>query len=156
MQLSNGSCLMAHLFKLSYESHAAKLLDARPMTSCSEQGDKRSQSKSALHARRQQAITLECMLPRVAQIRAGIKRRFVAPGGNDCDQSSIDYLGGFVETEASCWALPPASASDRKRTSKSSCSSPFSDMLLPRLRVPCNTSLQWTQTTHRLRGMKAN
>ncbi|KAA6427181.1 MAG: hypothetical protein FRX49_02938 [Trebouxia sp. A1-2] len=37
--------------------------------------------------------------------------------------------------------LPPARASDRKRTSKSSCSRPFSERLLLRLLELCNTSL---------------
>ena len=52
---------------------------------------------------------------------------------------------------ASLRGLPPARASERKRTSKSSCKRPFSDRLPDRLPELCSSSLQATATRVRRR-----
>ena len=61
-----------------------------------------------------------------------------------------------MEPVVSFRGLPPARASDRKRTSKSSCSKPFSERLLLRLLELCNTSLHFTAQSLKWKNICVN
>jgi hypothetical protein len=81
------------------------------------------------------------MLQHVEECVATLKKPHIAEVLSTVSRFKIQYLEGCVGPGVSFRGLPPARASDRKRTSKSSCSRPFSEGLLLRLLELCNTSL---------------
>ncbi len=82
-----------------------------------------------------------CMLQHVEECVATLKKPHIAEVLSTVSRFKIQHLEGCVGPGVSFRGLPPARASDRKRTSKSSCSRPFSEGLLLRLLELCNTSL---------------
>ena len=84
------------------------------------------------------------MLQHLEYCVATLKSHCIAQVLRAVSRFNIQYLEGCMGPGVSFRGLPPARASDRKRTSKSSCSRPFSERLLLRLLEFCNTSLHCT------------